>query len=98
MVGGADLIVLATSSASPLFNSVPRGGRRHVASIGAPRPSRSLGAGLIEEAGGCVLVDTRNAVNEAGGEDLSGGVELVELGGEALMGGRKCPRQGVDGV
>lgn len=82
---GADLIVLATSSASPLLNSVPRG-RRHVASIGAPRPVVELGRGLIEEAG-CVFVDTRNAVNEAG-EDLSG-VELVELG-EALL-GRKCP-------
>ncbi|MGC8597493.1 MAG: hypothetical protein ACP5NY_06210 [Thermocladium sp.] len=81
---GSDMIVLTTSSTSPIVEDVPRG-RRHVASIGAPRPVVELGRRLIERVG-CVLVDTRNAINEAG-EDLRG-VRLVELG-EALR-GVKC--------
>jgi len=80
----SDIIVLTTSSTSPIVEDVPRG-RRHVASIGAPRPVVELGRKLIERVG-CVLVDTRNAINEAG-EDLRG-VKLVELG-EALR-GVKC--------
>ncbi len=87
LVRVSDTLVLATTSTRPLVDA-PEALGKAVASVGAPRPVRELGRGLLVAAR-CVVADTVEGVASEAGEYEPGLFELVGLG-DLAAGRRRC--------
>ncbi len=87
LVGASDTVLLATTSTRPLVDA-PEALGKTVASVGAPRPVRELGRGLLVAAR-CVVADTVEGVVAEAGEYEPGLFELVGLG-ELAAGRGRC--------
>ncbi|MDG7006346.1 MAG: ornithine cyclodeaminase family protein, partial [Nitrososphaerota archaeon] len=66
-VRGSDVVVAATSSATPVFDGADVGDGTHVIAIGSYRPdARELDSSLVSRAS--VYVDSREAAMEEAGD------------------------------
>jgi alanine dehydrogenase len=89
-VRGADVVVTATTSSTPVLRGEWLSPGAHINAVGAPRPDwRELDAGVLGQAR--VYVDSREAAQKESGDVLAAGEVFAEIG--EVASGTKPGRQ-----
>jgi ornithine cyclodeaminase/alanine dehydrogenase-like protein (mu-crystallin family) len=89
-VRGADVVVVATTSRTPVLHGAWLAPGTHVNAVGAPRPDwRELDDDLLRRAR--LYVDSRDAASRESGDVIAAGSIFAEIG--EVVGGRKPGRQ-----
>jgi alanine dehydrogenase len=94
-VRGADVVVVATTSRTPVLRGKWLSPGVHVNAVGAPRPDwRELDDDLLHRAK--LYVDSRDAATHESGDVIAAGKVFAEIG--EVVGGRRPGRESADEV
>ncbi|HSA90170.1 MAG TPA: NAD(P)-binding domain-containing protein [Burkholderiales bacterium] len=94
-VRGADVVLVATTSRTPVLKGDWLSPGMHVNAVGAPRPDwRELDDGVLRRAK--LYVEQREAASRESGDVIAGGNIFAEIG--EVFGGKKAGRESVEEI